>query len=96
MAAEHTGDEDPLAFLRAAEKEMAEHEVELFMRLFDAITKRVSIPETEDEMLTMDEIRAVFEQALEEDPELRELAERSAVLQQFRRQGQTLDDSGAE
>jgi hypothetical protein len=72
--------DDPL---RGAERQMAEHEVEMKNRLVDSVAARVSRGMTNEAAM-----REAVEEMIRENPELRDLAERLAVMRQFRSGGQ--------
>jgi hypothetical protein len=64
---------------REAEQQMAEHELDIFRRLFAVAARHVPID------ATAPEVHQAIEKLILEDPEARELAERLGLFDQFRR-----------
>lgn len=71
-----------------AERQMVEHELAAFSVLFRKVSDRLNlrggIPANAPDHLTDEAVAMALQQAVAEDPEARELAERLAVLQRFR------------
>jgi hypothetical protein len=75
---ESAADPDRAEALAEAECQMAEHEVDLFNRLLEGVAAYVP------KDLSADERRHVIEGLAGANPELREVAQRLAILQRFR------------